>query len=89
MHMITKKQQLFYRYCPHYCVNLDKPWPCKQVHWKNHPSQQLFKVFIYIYIFFLLRCFMFRPSLAILRRSTQLFSGSYLTTTDPKHVAAK
>jgi hypothetical protein len=43
---------------------------------------------------------MFRPSLAIFRRITQLFSGSYHTTTDlcippedgqqgPKHVAAK
>jgi hypothetical protein len=26
---------------------------------------------------------MFRPSLAIFRHNTQLFSGSYFTTTDP------
>jgi hypothetical protein len=31
----------------------------------------------------LFRRYMFRPSLAIFRRNTQLFSGSYLTTTDP------
>jgi hypothetical protein len=45
------------------------------LYWKNRPSQQLFKVFICRY--------MFRPSLAIFRRNTQLFSVSYLTTTDP------
>jgi hypothetical protein len=32
---------------------------------------------------FLFRRYMFLPSLAILRRNTQLFSESYLTTTDP------
>jgi hypothetical protein len=49
-------------------------------YWKNRPSQQLFKVFIYTYLF---RRYMFLPSLAIFRRNTQLFSGSYLATTDP------
>jgi hypothetical protein len=32
---------------------------------------------------YLFRRYMFRPSLAIFRWNTQLFSGSYLTTTDP------
>jgi hypothetical protein len=35
---------------------------------------------VYLYLF---RRYMFRPSLAIFRRNTQLVSGSYLTTTDP------
>jgi hypothetical protein len=41
-----------------------------QAYWKNRPSQQLFKVLIYILFF----CYMLRPSRAIFRWDTQLFS---------------
>jgi hypothetical protein len=50
-----------------------------QGYWKNRPSQQLFKVFIYIY--FAATCF--GPHWPSSGRIHNYFPGSYLTTTDP------